>query len=201
MRDVWDRQLREHAASVAQMDSVIPVLADFAERLCMAFANGGTLYTFGNGGSAADAQHFAAELVGHYCRDRRALPAVALTTDPSVVTCIGNDYDFSSIFSRQVGALARPGDVVVAFSTSGTSPNVVSGLRAARDRGATTVLLCGRSGSPAAADVVVAMPAEHTARIQEMHVLALHLVSEWVDDWAARPAGASLCDPASPLPR
>ena len=185
MRDVWDRQLREHAESVAKMESVLPTLADFAERLCAAFVNGGTLYTFGNGGSAADAQHFAAELVGHYRRDRRALPAVALSTDPSVVTCIGNDYDFSSIFARQVGALARPADIVVAFSTSGTSPNVVAGLAAARDRGATTVLLCGQAGSSAAADIVVAMPAEHTARIQEMHVLALHLVSEWIDDWAA----------------
>lgn len=185
MLEVWEQQLREHAASVANMESVIPTLADFAERLCAAFANGGTLYTFGNGGSAADAQHFAAEMVGHYRRDRPALPAVALTTDPSVTTCIGNDYDFTVIFARQVRALAGPADVVVAFSTSGTSPNVIAGLRAARERGATTVLLCGQAGSPAGADIVVAMPAEHTARIQEMHVLALHLVSEWVDDWAA----------------
>lgn len=185
MLEVWQRQLREHADAVAQMESVVPALADLAKTLCAAFAGGGTLYTFGNGGSAADAQHFAAELVGHYRRDRPALPAVALTTDPSVMTCIGNDYDFTSVFARQAGALARPGDVVVAFSTSGTSPNVVSGLAAARERGATTVLLCGQAGSPAAADMVIAMPAEHTARIQEMHLLALHLVSEWVDAWAA----------------
>lgn len=185
MHETWERQLREHATSVTKMGSVIPALADFAERLCAAFAAGGTLYTFGNGGSAADAQHLAAELVGHYSRDRRALPAVALSTDPSVVTCIGNDYDFTSVFARQVGALAGPTDIVVAFSTSGTSPNVLSGLSAARDRGATTVLLCGQSGPTSAADIVIAMPADHTARIQELHVLALHLVSEWVDDWAA----------------
>src|SRR3954451_19896407 len=98
------------------------------ELLCAAFAAGGVVYTFGNGGSAADAQHLAGELIGHYKRDRRPLAAVALTTDAPVTTCVANDYDFDDVFSRQVAALARSGDVVIAFSTSGRSANVVKAL-------------------------------------------------------------------------
>lgn len=149
------------------------------------FAAGGRLYTFGNGGSAADAQHLVAELVGRYQRERRPLPAVSLTTDPSVVTCISNDYDATQVFARQVSALAGPGDMVLAFSTSGSSPNVVTGLRAAGECGAMTVLLTGERGKPDMADQVICVPAGSTARIQEMHLLILHLVSEWVDIWAA----------------
>jgi len=113
-----------------------------------AFARGGTLYTFGNGGSAADAQHFTGELIGHYRRDRRPLPAVTLTTDATVSTCIANDYSFEDVFSRQVEALARPGDVVAAFTTTGRSANVIGGLTAARARGATTLLFAGGDGGP-----------------------------------------------------
>src|SRR5665647_420650 len=134
-------------------------------------------------GSAADAQHLTGELIGHYRRDRRPLPAVTLTCDATVTTCIANDYDFDEVFARQVQALADPGDLVVAFSTSGRSPNVVAGLAAARARGATTVLLCGESAGPAGAhaDVVLAAPATQTARIQELHTLMLHVISEYVD--------------------
>ena len=143
-------------------------------------------------GSAADAQHLAGELIGHYRRDRRPLPAVALSTDPSVMTCIANDYDFEAVFARQVEALARPGDVVVGFTTSGRSANVVAGLAAGRAAGATTILFTGRDGGPAAgnADVVLAAPADATARVQELHVLFLHLVSEVVDAWAVEPSEA-----------
>jgi D-sedoheptulose 7-phosphate isomerase len=156
-----------------------------------AFEAGGRLYAFGNGGSAADAQHLVGELIGRYRRDRRPLPAVALSTDPSVMTCIANDYTFEDVFARQVEALARAGDVVVGFTTSGQSANVVAGLAAARASGATTVLFTGRDGGPAArhADLVLAAPADGTARVQELHVLFLHLVSEVVDAWATEPAG------------
>lgn len=185
---VWaSEQLASYSRSAVAMAERLPAVLDAAELLCRAYAAGGVLYTFGNGGSAADAQHLTGELVGHYRRDRRPLPAVTLTCDPTVATCIANDYSFDDAFARQVEALVRPGDVVAAFSTSGRSPNVVAGLAAARARGATTVLFCGESGGPAAehADVLLAAPATQTARIQELHTLMLHLISEHVDAWAA----------------
>jgi D-sedoheptulose 7-phosphate isomerase len=145
------------------------------------------LYTFGNGGSAADAQHLAGELIGRYLRERRPLPAVALVGDAAVVSCIANDYAYDDVFARQVIALAGPKDLVLGFSTSGTSPAVVKGLAAARANGACSVAFTSVRGKDlaAAADLAVVVPAEETARIQEMHVLALHLVSELVDRWAA----------------
>jgi D-sedoheptulose 7-phosphate isomerase len=166
----------------------VPTLRAVTERLCAAFEAGGRLYTFGNGGSAADAQHLAAELIGHYKADRRPLPAVALTVDPSVITCIANDYAYEDVFARQVEALAGPADVVAGFSTGGTSENVIRGLAAGRRAGATTVLFGGRGGGPAAAhaDHALIVPSGTTARIQEMHVLLLHVLSEGVDEWAVR---------------
>jgi D-sedoheptulose 7-phosphate isomerase len=151
------------------------------------FAAGGTLYTFGNGGSAADAQHLTGELIGHYKRDRRPLPAVTLSTDPTSMTCIANDYAYEDVFARQVQALAKPGDLVVAFTTSGRSPNVVAGLASARAKGATTLLLAGGDGGPARehADHLLLVPSTATPRIQEMHTLVLHVISELVDAWAA----------------
>jgi D-sedoheptulose 7-phosphate isomerase len=141
----------------------------------------------GNGGSAADAQHLAGELVGRFKRERRPLAAVALSVDPSVVTCIANDYSFDDVFARQVEALARPGDVVVAYTTSGRSENVVRALAAARAAGATTVLFAGGDGAPANehADHSLVVPSSSTARVQEMHLLLMHLVIEQVDAWAA----------------
>ena len=191
MPDAAAAHFAEHRAVAESVDALLPVLAELTERLCAAFAGGGRLYTFGNGGSAADAQHLAAELIGRYKRPRRPLPAVALSVDPSVVTCIANDYAWDDVFARQVEALARPGDVVAAFTTSGTSENVVRGLTAARRAGATTVLFGGGAasadGGPAAAqaDLALVVPSASTARIQEMHLLLLHLVSEVVDAWAA----------------
>ena len=180
-------QLEDHKAVAADVENLLPGVEDLIARLCAAFDVGGRLYTFGNGGSAADAQHLAAEMIGRYLRDRRPLPAVALTVDPSVVTCIANDYDFEHVFSRQVEALAGPSDVVVAFTTSGRSQNVVNGLDAARRAGATTVLFSAGDGGPAArhADITLLVPSTVTARIQEMHLLLLHLVSEGIDAWAA----------------
>ncbi|HZC25947.1 MAG TPA: SIS domain-containing protein [Actinopolymorphaceae bacterium] len=187
MRDLLARQLADHVETARAVDSLLPSVEDLGQLLCRIFGDGGRLYTFGNGGSAADAQHLAAELVGRYRRERRPLPAVALSVDPSVVTCIGNDYAFEDVFARQVTALARPGDVVAGFTTSGRSANVVRGLAAARDVGAATVLFSAADGGDAArhADLALLVPSMTTARTQEMHLLLLHLVSEWVDAWAA----------------
>jgi D-sedoheptulose 7-phosphate isomerase len=189
MPDTAGDQVAEHRAVVDAVDALLPTVAEVTSRLCAAFEAGGRLYTFGNGGSAADAQHLAAELIGRYKRDRRPLPAVALSVDPSVVTCIANDYAYEDVFARQLEALARPGDVVAGFTTSGRSENVVRGLAAARRAGATTVLFGGGTagGGPAAqhADVALVVPSGTTARVQEMHLLLLHALSEGVDAWAA----------------
>jgi D-sedoheptulose 7-phosphate isomerase len=187
-------QVAAHRALVDAVEALLPTLQAIGDQACAAFDRGGRVYTFGNGGSAADAQHLAAELIGRYRRERRPLPAVALSVDPSVVTCIANDYDFDEVFARQVEALAGPGDIVVGFTTSGRSPNVVAGLAAARRVGATTVLFGGGDGGPALdhADHALVVPATTTARIQEMHLLMLHLLSEQIDRWAAGepPVGA-----------
>ncbi len=185
--DAIQAHLDDHRAVAAEVDSLIPAVRDLTERLCEAFEAGARVYTFGNGGSAADAQHLAAELIGRYQRDRRPLPAIALTVDPSVLTCIANDYDFDQLFARQIEALALPGDIVIGFTTSGRSSNVVNGLDAARRAGATSVLFGGGDGGRARdhADVTLLVPSDVTARIQEMHLLFLHLVSEGVDAWAA----------------
>jgi D-sedoheptulose 7-phosphate isomerase len=187
MRDLLARQLADHVETARTVEPLLAQVADLGELLCTTFDNGGRLYTFGNGGSASDAQHLAGELIGRYKRERRPLPAVALSVDPSVLTCIGNDYTFEDVFARQVSALARPGDVVAAFTTSGRSPNVVRGLAAAQEAGAKTVLFAAGSGGDAVrhADFPLLVSALTTARTQEMHLLLLHLVSEWVDAWAA----------------
>ena len=177
----------EHLETARALEPLLPAAEAFGRRLCEAFAGGGRLYSFGNGGSAADAQHLAAELIGRYKRTRRPLPAVSLATDPSVVSCIANDFGYDEVFGRQVEALAAAGDIVVGFTTSGRSPSVVGGLAAGRRVGATTVMFGAGDGGPAAghADIALLVPSTTTARIQEMHLLLLHLVSEVVDGWAA----------------
>ncbi|MCX7522839.1 SIS domain-containing protein [Microbacterium sp. STN6] len=187
MTDWMHDQLDAHVNAGRSAEALLPGIRSVAERLCEAFAAGHILYTFGNGGSAADAQHFTGEIIGHYKRDRRPLPAVTLSTDPTTMTCIANDYSYDDVFSRQVEALARPGDVVAAFTTSGNSANVVSALRRARENGATTVLFGGGDGGAALpfADHVLLSPSSVTPRIQEVHTLMLHLISEYVDAWAA----------------
>lgn len=187
MSDRMGDQLDAHVETARAMDALLPAVRSVARLLCDVYADGGVLYTFGNGGSAADAQHLTGELIGHYKRDRRPLPAVTLSTDPTVMTCIANDYAYDDVFARQVTALARSGDVVAAFTTSGASPNVVSALAAARRRGATTVLFGGGDGGACLehADHALLVPSTTTPRIQEMHTLMLHMISEVVDAWAA----------------
>ena len=187
MADDTARAVAEHVALVGRIEELLPQVDDVARRLIDAYANGGRVYTFGNGGSAADSQHFAEELVGRFKRERRPLAAQSLAVDSAALTCIANDYSYDDVFSRQVQGFARPDDVVVGFTTSGRSQNVVRGLAAARDAGATTVLFTGGDGGPAAehADHALVIPSESTARVQEMHVLLVHLLLEQVDAWAA----------------
>jgi D-sedoheptulose 7-phosphate isomerase len=147
------------------------------------FEAGGALYLCGNGGSAADAQHIAGEFVGRFQSERRALPAVALSTDTSVLTCLANDYDYERVFARQVEALVQPGDILWAFSTSGASPNVLKAVDAARDRGARVVAFTGRKDSPLEdrADLCLCADAPRTARSQEIHQLAYHIICDLVE--------------------
>jgi D-sedoheptulose 7-phosphate isomerase len=177
--------LEEHLALAGRLEELLPKVEDLAAALIACYERGGRVYTFGNGGSSADAAHFAEELLGRYKRERRPLAAQSLSIDASALTCIANDYSYDEVFERQVRGFVREGDVVVGFSTSGRSPNVVRGLAAARSLGAFTVLFGG--GPPAADHAVVAfsIPSESTARIQEMHVLLLHVILEEVDAWAA----------------
>jgi D-sedoheptulose 7-phosphate isomerase len=188
----WMRaQLADHIAVAEAGAALLPEVRAAGRMLCERFAAGGILWSFGNGGSAADAQHFTGEIVGHYKRDRRPLGAVTLSTDPTTMTCIANDYSWDDVFARQVEALARPGDVVAAFTTSGRSPNVVTALAAARANGATTLLFGGGDGGPALefADVALLAPSVTTPRIQEFHTFMLHVISELVDAWVAGEAG------------
>jgi D-sedoheptulose 7-phosphate isomerase len=148
-----------------------------------ALRSGGKLLLFGNGGSAADAQHIAAEFVIRYKTDRPALPAIALSTDTSALTACGNDLGFEAIFARQVEALARPGDVAVGFSTSGKSLNVIAALREARKKGARTTGFAGGDGGemPALCDGLIVIPSRVTARVQEMHILVAHALCKIVE--------------------
>jgi D-sedoheptulose 7-phosphate isomerase len=139
---------------------------------------------FGNGGSAADAQHVAGELVGRFRRERAPMPAIALTVDTSILTAIGNDYSFKQVFARQVEALGRPGDVALGISTSGESPNVVAGLQTARAKGLKTVALTGRDGGSVgrAAEIHVNVPDQNTQRVQEVHMTLLHVMCEVIEE-------------------
>ncbi len=187
MADAAAAAVAEHLALAGRISELLPTVAELARRLIAGYEGGGRVYTFGNGGSAADSMHFAEELVARFKRERRPLPAQSLAADPTVLTCIANDYEFDDVFARQVRAFARPGDVAIGFTTSGRSQNVVRALAAAREAGATTVLFGGGDGAPASdhADVALVVPSSSTARVQEMHVLLLHLVLEQVDQWAA----------------
>ena len=148
-----------------------------------ALRSGRKVLTFGNGGSAADAQHVAAELVGRFMRERAALPAIALTADTAILTSVANDYSFKQIFARQIEALGQPGDIALGISTSGASPNVATALQTARQRGMKTIALTGRDGGSvaAAAEIHVNVPDQNTARVQEVHRTLLHVMCEVIE--------------------
>jgi len=166
----------------AQSSSLAATVAA-AEAMIAALRAGGKILVCGNGGSASDAQHFAAELVGRFERERPALASIALTTDTSILTAIANDYAFAKIFARQVEAVGREGDVLIGISTSGGSQNVLEAFAAARRRGLTTVALTGRDGGVVgeSADIHINVPSESTARAQEVHRTLLHAICELVE--------------------
>jgi D-sedoheptulose 7-phosphate isomerase len=177
--------LEEHIELAGRIRELLPEVEAVAASLIRVYEAGGRLYTFGNGGSAADAQHLSGELLGRFKRERRPLPAMALSTDPSTVTCIANDYEFDALFERQLQALVQPGDMAIGYTTSGSSENVVRGLAAARGLGAVTVLFGGDGPAKAFADHALVVPSTSTARTQEMHLLLMHLLIDRVDAWAA----------------
>jgi len=160
--------------------SQIPLIVKCAEAIFSALSNGNKVLICGNGGSAADAQHIAAEFVGRYETERIALPAIALTTDTSALTALGNDYGFERIYARQIEALAQPGDVLIALSTSGNSPNIISAVMSARKSGCYVIGLTGAKGKKLASlcDLCILIPAERTARIQEAHITIAHIWCE-----------------------
>jgi D-sedoheptulose 7-phosphate isomerase len=165
-----------------------PLVIEVGARMARSLLAGGRVLAFGNGGSASDAQHFVAELVGRFQRERAGLSAIALTTDPSVVTAVSNDMGFAAVFRRQVEAHGRPGDVALGISTSGRSPNVIEALRAARQRGLVTVGLTGNGGGEVAGLVhhLIDVPHSDTQRIQEVHAMVLHLLCGVIEESAAR---------------
>lgn len=169
-----------HIAVIQKLDGLVPLLAEVAQKLTEALANGNKALFFGNGGSAADAQHLAAEFVGRFLLERRPLPAIALTVDTSALTAIGNDYGYDVVFSRQLEALANPGDLAFGISTSGNSKNVLEAFRVARKKGVITVGLTGQSGGAMAkeADYCFRVPTNETPRIQEAHILIGHTLCD-----------------------
>jgi D-sedoheptulose 7-phosphate isomerase len=176
------RVLREAAAAhermTARADAVVAAAAAISESL----RAGCTVFAFGNGGSAADAQHFVAELVGRYKKSRQGLRAVALTTDSSVLTAVGNDFGFEQVFARQIDALIRRGDIALGISTSGNSPNVLRALETAKKHQAVTIALTGRGGEAGRiAEYQIAVDEDDTARIQEVHGTLLHVICELVE--------------------
>jgi D-sedoheptulose 7-phosphate isomerase len=178
------QQLRESCRVKQQIPAaLLSELAAFARISIEALNRGRRVYLFGNGGSAADAQHIAAELQGRLRRARPSLPALALTTNSSVLTAVGNDYSFADIFARQVEGLAQRGDIVVGITTSGASPNVLRGLRAARRCGARTVALTGSRTEKIQhlADLLLAVPSRDTQRIQEVHITLAHIYCDLVE--------------------
>ena len=182
LASVYDAERRSILENLERQSAALEALRgpilEAAEMLRASLGEGGKVLLFGNGGSAADAQHWAAELTGRYLRDRPGMAAIALTTDTSALTAIGNDFGFDHIFSRQVEALARPGDVALGISTSGNSQNVLLALKRARALGCRTLAVLGRDGGPIAGEVEVALVygAMETPRIQEFHAVLGHVL-------------------------
>ena len=178
--------IAELRAVLSAAETLTPQVEAAGTAILESLKNGGKLLTCGNGGSAADAMHLAEELVGRYNRERRALAAICLNADPTAITCICNDYGYENVFSRGIEALGKPGDVLVGFTTSGNSANVLAAFSAAKALGITTVLLSGKDGGKAlgTCDHEIIVPSANTARIQEVHTLVLH---QWLEKLDAHP--------------
>jgi D-sedoheptulose 7-phosphate isomerase len=163
-----------------------PYIEQGGQVMVQSLVSGGKILTCGNGGSAGDAQHFSSELLNRFERERPSLPAVALTTDPSTITSIANDYSYNEVFSKQIRALGNPGDVLLAVSTSGNSANVIQAIQAAHEREMTVVALTGKDGGGMASlltaeDVEIRVPSDITARIQEVHLVVIHSLCDFID--------------------
>ncbi|MEQ1574987.1 MAG: D-sedoheptulose 7-phosphate isomerase [Vicinamibacterales bacterium] len=178
--EIW----KEHLGVTQALVGIAPDVARAAELIAGAFDRGGRLFLAGNGGSAADAQHIAAELTGRFLRDRRPLPAVALHMNTSALTAVGNDFGFEQVFARELSAHGRAGDVLVALSTSGDSANILRAIDVARELGMQVIGLTGTSGGRmlAACDLCLRVPSAHTPRIQEMHILIGHTLCELIEE-------------------
>ena len=174
------------ATKQAAAEVIVPKIAAAAGLMINTLKDGGKILTCGNGGSAGDAQHFSSELLNRFERERPALPAIALTTDSSTLTSIANDYQFADIFSKQVSALGQPNDILLAFTTSGNSPNVIEAIIAAHAKNMRVILASGKDGGQAAqklddSDIEIRVPSNSTARIQEVHLLVIHCLCDLID--------------------
>ena len=184
MKDLILRTIEESIAVKRELaEKLVPDIERFARFFVETFRGGGKLLVCGNGGSAADSQHIACELVNRFLMDRRPLPAVALSTDTSVLTSIANDYSYEQVFSKQVEALGACGDLLLAISTSGKAANVNAAVKAARERGLTTVALTGKGGGDLAplVDMALVIPGKVTPRIQESHLMVIHIVCDIIE--------------------
>ncbi|MDD5240720.1 MAG: D-sedoheptulose 7-phosphate isomerase [Sulfuricella sp.] len=182
--DAIHRNIAEHIQTIELVrGSLIGATQRIGHLVSQSLSSGGTLFWCGNGGSAADSQHLAAELVGRFKKNRRPLRSVALTTDTSVLTCVANDYSYEDIFARQLEALGRSGDVLLAISTSGNSENVIRAIKTAKSMGITTIAWLGKDGGSCKdlADHALVIPSDSTARIQEAHILIGHILCELVE--------------------
>ena len=182
--EIISAHLKEHLEVIGSISELHSgQISKAAMKIAQSLSNDGTLFLCGNGGSAADSQHLAAELVGRFKKDRKALRSIALTTDTSVLTCVANDYSYEDIFSRQLEALARAGDVLVAISTSGNSENILRALRAAKKLRIKAIALLGKDGgqAKALADQAIVIPSDSTARIQEAHILIGHILCDLIE--------------------
>jgi D-sedoheptulose 7-phosphate isomerase len=185
--EVVNNQINESIKTkLAVLEVLSAPIAKTGEILAQALLQGNKILCCGNGGSAADAQHFSAELLGRYIKERRALPAIALTTDTSTLTAVGNDYGYEHVFARQIHALAKPGDVLIAISTSGNSANIIAAIEAARECGMQIIALTGKSGGKIAGflqehEQHVCVPAQITSYIQESHIMIIHCWCEIID--------------------
>src|SRR3989344_3809557 len=183
MKDVIKSHIQTHIEVVQKLAAETPDLEGVAALCIAALGNGNKLLVAGNGGSAADAQHFAAELVGRFKKERRALPAIALTTDTSTLTAIGNDHGFYKIFSRQIEALGAEGDLLICISTSGNSENVIAAAKEAKKKGMKTLCLLGKDGGSLKdiADLSLVINSDNTPRIQESHILIIHILCDIIE--------------------
>ncbi len=185
--DLLSSRIDASLEATSRVRSCMPAIETAIQHMIDRLQGGGTVWTAGNGGSAAQAMHLSEELVGRYRRTRRALASASLVADPTALTCIANDFGFDHVFSRQVEGLAKSGDVLVALSTSGNSPNIVNALHAAQHQGVCTIGLLGSDGGQCKSlcDVAVCIPDQDSAFVQDAHQLVLHLICEAIDAWAA----------------